>query len=215
MRLLPALIVVGLILPLSATALTIAYSDHQTEAAISAFEDQVRERGRTLPSPTPDPMTIATLPAPVQRYLAYALPDPSPKWRWLEAQMVGDFRRPRTEAFEPTSARQVIALGDPALTFSAVTPILPGVWARVYDAFVDGRMEMKAKLLSTVTIVDEKENPALNRISLRRWLLESPLYPMALLPGGPVRWEAIDDHHARAIVTADGLEASLVATFRE
>jgi hypothetical protein len=215
MRLRPTLIAVGLLLPLTAAALTIAYSDHQTEKAISAFEDAVRDRGRTQPPPTPNAETLAALPPPVQRYLDFALPDPKHDWRWAEIRMEGDFRRPRTEDFEPTKARQVIALGDPALAFSATTPILPGIWARVYDAYVDGRMEMKAKLLSTLTIVDERESPELNRISLRRWLLESPLYPMALFPGGLVRWEAIDGRHARAIVSAEGLEASLVATFRE
>jgi len=76
-------------------------------------------------------------------------------------------------------------------------------------------MLMKAKLLSTITVVDERETPELNQISLRRWLLESPLFPAALLPGGYVRWEPVDNTRARAIVTNAGLEASLVATFRD
>ena len=39
----------------------------------------------------------------------------------------------------------------------------------------DGRMEMKARILGLVTVVDETGSPELDRISLRRWLLESPL----------------------------------------
>ena len=34
-----------------------------------------------------------------------------------------------------------------------------------------------------------------------------------LLPGGPVTWEPMDDRHARARVSAGGLQATLVATF--
>ena len=61
--------------------------------------------------------------------------------------------------------------------------------------------------------MEERSTPALNRTSLQRWLLESPTFPMALLPGGQVTWEAVDENRARAIVRAHGEEASLVATF--
>jgi hypothetical protein len=74
-------------------------------------------------------------------------------------------------------------------------------------------VECAAKLLSAITVVDEPASPTLNRISLRRWLLESPLYPMALLPGGAVRWEAMDINRARATVTLGTDSASMVATF--
>ena len=124
-----------------------------------------------------------------------------------------EFRRPLTEGFAPTTASQTVATGTPALLFAATTPIVPGVWARAYDFFAEGRMQMRAKILSTFTVFDEQATEALNRTSLRRWLLESPLYPVSLLPEGPVRWEAIDETHARAIVSGFGLEASLVATF--
>ena len=129
--------------------------------------------------------------------------------------MSGEFRRPLTEKFEPTTARQVASTRKPDLVFSADTPIIGPVWAIAYDIFVDGEMEMGAKLLSTLRVVDEKGTPELNRISLRRWLLESPAWPMALLPGGPVAWEPIDDGHARAVVSAYGLRASMIATFRD
>jgi hypothetical protein len=128
-------------------------------------------------------------------------------------EMEGDFRRPLTESFYYTTASQTISPGRPALMFDARTPVFPGVWARVYDAFIDGRMEMKAKVFSALTVVDDKDVPVLNQVSLRRWLLESPLYPVALLPGGPVRWEPIDEHRAKAIAHAYGLEASMIAEF--
>lgn len=128
--------------------------------------------------------------------------------------MSGEFRRPLMEHFEPTTARQVASTLKPDLVFSADTPILGPVWAVAWDAFVDGEMEMGAKVLSAIRVVDEKGTPELDRISLRRWLLESPAWPMALLPGGPVTWEAVDDSHARAVVSAYGMEASLLATFR-
>lgn len=173
-----------------------------------------------MPSASGDPSDAsavasawASLPAPVQRYFAYTFRGQAPRLAFVELQMEGEFRRPKTQVFTPTTAEQTVATGVPAMMFSATTEMLPGIWARAYDAYVDGRMEMKAKVLSAVTVVDEKSSPELDRISLRRWLLESALYPMALLPGGPVRWEAIDTHRARAVATYQGVTASMVASF--
>jgi hypothetical protein len=198
---------------LAALGGTVAISAHLTERDIATFETRVATLAQTQPAPAWDPAGLSALPEPVQRYLRFAFPDGAPPYTAVHLSASGQFRRPQTEGFNTTTARQVIAAGVPALMFSATTPVLPGVWARAYDFFADGQMEMKAKILSTLTVVDEKETPTLNEISLRRWLLESALYPAALLPGGPVRWEAIDDRSARAIVRWGGMQASLVAHF--
>jgi len=191
---------------------TIAYNAWSTRASITGLEQIVIERATD--SPTPWTATLPeALPVPVARYFAYVFPDGPPDHAYVEIEAAGQFRRPLTESFQPTTARQVISLHEPDLVFSANTPLWGPVWAIAYDAYVDGQMEMAAKLLSTVTVMHETSTPALNRTSLRRWLLESPAYPMALLPGGPVSWEPIDDNRARAVVRAFGEEASLVATF--
>lgn len=194
-------------------SVVVAYSARQTEADIRDLGDRVEVIGLASPSPVYDASAADDLPEPVQRYFDYTFVEARGPIGFVEVTMEGDFRRPLTEGFSPTSAEQTIAVGTPSLMFSARTSMLPGVWARAYDFYANGEMEMKAKVMSTLTVVDESETPELNRTSLQRWLLESPMYPAALLPGGPVRWEPIDDTHARAVVTADGLEASLVATF--
>ncbi len=203
------------VLALCATAAAGALwaSARGTENDIAAHHAAVRQAAAATGLPQPSADAMAALPAPVRRYLAYALPGPLPAVRHVEVRMRGDFRRPRHDAFQPTTAEQTLAATTPALMFSATTPILPGVWARAYDAYVDGRMDMKAKLLSALTVLDEPGSPTLDRISLRRWLLESPLFPVALLPGGAVRWEPVDARRARAVVERGGVTASLVATF--
>ncbi|MBI5258950.1 MAG: hypothetical protein HY855_20770 [Burkholderiales bacterium] len=169
--------------------------------------------GPALPRPTPQ--QLAALPAPVQRFVAYSFPQGVPALTHVDYEMSGQFRRPRTTTFTPTTARQTIAATTPAMVFAATTPIIAGAWATAYDAFVDGRMVMKAKLLSALTVVDEPPTPQLDRISLQRWLLESSVLPVTLLPGGPVRWEAIDAQRARAVVQWRGMQAALVAQFAD
>ncbi len=193
----------------------VAYSSMSTESEIGGHRERVELIALKSASPVYDPVKIAALPEPVQRYFKFTFVEPHRPVTLVKVTMAGDFRRPLAEKFEPTTAEQTIAVGSPNYIFSATTPIFFGVWARVYDAFFESEMVMKAKLASTITIVDERETPELNLISLRRWLLESPLFPAALLPGGYVKWEAIDSTHARAVVSHGKLETSLVATFRE
>ncbi|WP_223478821.1 DUF6920 family protein [Oricola indica] len=193
----------------------IGWSAWSLRAEISGREDAVvadaRDRAASF-----DAAAMQSLPAPVRRYFDFVFPDGPPvDIVSVAVDMSGEFRRPLMEKFEPTTARQVASTRKPDLVFSADTPIIGPVWAVAYDIFVDGEMEMGAKLLSTLRVVDEKGTPELNRISLRRWLLESPAWPMALLPGGPVEWQPIDDRHARAVVSAYGFQAAMIATFRD
>lgn len=208
------LLLAAISLPIIAVAGWVGVSSILTEREIAGHSETVRQIAEDHLPPLADSASMQALPAPVKRYLEFALPDLKTRYRTVSLTAEGEFRRPLTEGFAPTTASQTIAIGTPALMFDATTPIMPGLWARAYDFFADGRMEMRAKIASTLTVVDESATEALNRTSLRRWLLESPLYPAASLPGGAVRWEAIDDSHARAIVSGFGLEAALVATFR-
>lgn len=205
----------GLAILAMGSAVTIGVGSYRTEQEITAFQDDVAEIAKASSFEMPDEAALSALPDPVQRYLAFAFPKGVPEARLVRLTSEGQFRRPQSEEFSFTTAEQVIAVSEPALMFSATTPVVPGVWARAYDYFAGGEMEMKAKILSTLTVVDERETPALNTISLRRWLLESALYPFALLPGGPVTWEPMNDTSARAIVTADGLQSSMIVFFDE
>lgn len=209
---------VGALVLSAAVATVLAWLAAGTDADIATHRAQVIRQARQVAPLQVSAQDLARLPAPVQRYFAFtfrtaALPSPASH---VELTMEGQFRRPRSEGFTATRAEQTIAVRTPALLFAATTPLLPGLpglTARAYDAYADGHMAMKAKLLSAITVMNEPATPALNRMSLRRWLLESPLYPMALLPGGPVRWEAVDEQRARAVVQSGSDSASLVATF--
>jgi len=192
----------------------ITYSWIRTEADIGGHRKRVATIAFANPSPSYDAAKIKMLPEPVKRYFEFALQGDHHLIKLVEMSMEGDFRRPRTKGFAPTTAEQTIAAGVPAFIFSGTTPIIPGIRARMYDAFANLQMEMKAKILSAFTVVNEKATPALNQSSLRRWLIESTLFPTAMLPGGPVSWEPIDSTRARATVSAEGLKASIVATFR-
>ncbi|WP_347253074.1 DUF6920 family protein [Leminorella grimontii] len=206
------LIAVGL--TIAVIFIWIACAIRQTERDIATHVDSVRKIAMANDMPPEQFAGLAHLPTPVQKYLRFAVPNPQSAYRLVNAELEGQFRRPLMTEFSPTSANLAVAIGEPAMLFSAKTSMELGLWAKAYDFFANGRMEMRAKIASAIAVVDEKETPELNRTSLRRWLLESPLYPLSLFPGGPVRWESIDDTRARAIVSGFGMETSLIATFR-
>jgi len=191
----------------------LVYFARSTRAEIDALEAELIARAEPVGGA---PLAEAALPEPVARYFAYTFPGGVPEAaRYARIEMEGQFRRPMTDSFAPTTARQVVSLHQPDLVFSADTPILGPIWAIAYDSYIDGRMRMEARVLSAVTVMHEEGSPELDVISLRRWLLESPVFPMALLPGGPVSWEPLDDSRATAVVRAQGLEARMIATFAE
>lgn len=195
----------------------LVYFAQGTRGEIDALEARVLERAGPLLDGAPAAVEV---PLPVRRYFEFIFPDGVPASitasdiAWAEIEMSGDFRRPLTEGFAPTTARQVIDTRKPNLVFSADTPIAGPLWAIAHDAYIDGEMEMQARLLSAITVMEQSSTPALDRTSLRRWLLESPTFPTALLPGGPVSWEPIDATHARAVASAWDEQVALVATFR-
>jgi hypothetical protein len=184
-----------------------------TETNIRSFAKTVVNIGNGSASKSYSGESFDNLPVPVQRYFSFVFKENIPRYSHVNIELNGQFRRPQTNTFSKSTASQTIAVGEPAMVFSATIPIRAGIWAKAYDFYANGKMEMKAQLLSAITVVDEKKTPELDHISLRRWLMESPLYPMALLPGGVVRWEAVDNYHSRAIVTAHGMSAALLATF--
>lgn len=203
---------IGLLSLSIAISLFIGYSDHSMKQTIQGFEQRIISSAKSFS--LPDATEIQALPQPVQRYFAFTFPNGFPEQKqYVVVKMQGMFRRPLTQSFEPTTARQVASFTRPDMVFSASTPIFGPIWADVYDRFIEGEMQMEAKLLSAFSVVHEDKNPSLNQISLRRWLLESPTYPMALLPGGIVTWHAIDDTHALAVASAYGIKAELMATF--
>lgn len=174
------------------------------EAEIAGHAQAVEAVAAAAPLPAPTAGELAALPEPVRRYVAFAFPEGIPPVRLVRMTMTGDFRRPGTTGFAPMTAHQVVSPGEPAFVFWGTTDVLPGVWAVAMDSYVEGRMRMIAKVLSTLSVMDVRGDPALDDTSRLRFLLEGPLFPTGLLPGPHLRWEAIDGATARLVALRDG-----------
>ncbi|GCE78487.1 hypothetical protein CBZ_35430 [Cellulomonas biazotea] len=139
------------------------------------------------------------LPAPVRRWLARAVPAGASTSSTAVVAMSG---RIRVGAWRPFEARQVIAAGT-GYVWAAVArfgrlPVLG------YDRYSDGTGEMRWRLAGVVPVVTARGSDV-GRSAAGRLAGEIVLNPGAALSPS-VRWEPVDDAHALAQVTVDGVE---------
>jgi hypothetical protein len=86
---------------------------------------------------------------------------------------------------------------------------------RVRDAYAQGAGATQAAVQSAVTVSAQQGGHELNLGDLFRLLAEAPWSPTLLLPRDGLRWTAIDDHRARASLTAGGETATVEFRFND
>jgi len=156
----------------------------------------------------------ADLPAPVQRYLSKALGGVETYPTVVSLEQRGDFRLgDASSAFIPFSAVQHMTAAPPGFVWDADMQMMPMMGVNVVDAYVGGEGILRARLLSTITVAEAEPGQILNEGELIRYLAESVWLPTALLPENGVTWEAVDDLHARATLSHEGIMVSLLFTF--
>ena len=71
--------------------------------------------------------------------------------------------------------------------------MLPGLPARVHDAYIAGEGILHASLFGLVSVANLRGTPEMAHGELLRFFAEAAWYPTALLPSQGVQWEAVDD----------------------
>jgi len=161
-----------------------------------------------------DPSMLADLPAPVQRYLANALPEGQPLPSTARLTQQGEIRLgDAASEFIPFSAVQHMTTTPAGFVWDADMQMMPLMGVNVVDAFIGGEGLLRARLLSTFAVADAEPGLMLNEGELIRYLAEAVWMPSALLPSNGVAWEAVDDLHARASLTHEDITVSLLFTF--
>lgn len=187
----------------------------------------IKLRGGRQPEPRTFPAAaeLDSLPPPVARYLRLALGNhaqpgaPLPGWAMLR-QRGSMHMSPGEQGWKPFTALQNISARAPGFVWEASISMAPGLSVQVRDSYVAGAGAMQASMLGLFTVVNQQGTPQIASASLQRWLAEAPWLPTALLPeslqadalqaagalrgnvaGSTIlRWEAIDDSRALAIL---------------
>ena len=117
--------------------------------------------------------------------------------------------------WKPFTSEQWAVPHRPGFVWNGRVAVLPGLPARVHDAYVGGEGILHATLLGLVSVADERGSRALAAGELMRYLAEATWYPTALLPSQGVTWAAVDDRSAYGTLTDGGTSVTLLFTFDE
>jgi hypothetical protein len=159
--------------------------------------------------------SLDALPAPVARYLRWALAETA-AMPLVRIRQRGTLRTGTdSERWMPFEAEHLVAPGAPAFVWIARVSVAPLLHVRVRDAYIDGTGSGHVSLLSSFEVSAASGTPEMNSGSLHRFLAEAVWYPVALLPGPALQWSPIDTNRARATLTDRGVSVSLEFSFAE
>ena len=161
-----------------------------------------------------DARELEGLPAPVQRYFRAALTDGQAIVTAVSIRHAGTFNMSATaEQWKPFTSEQRVITKRPGFDWDARVMMFPGVPVHVHDAYIAGTGLLHGAMLGLVTVVDLADTPEMARGELMRFFAEAAWYPTALLPSQGVRWEAVDDSSAHAMLNDGPLSLKLLFRF--
>ena len=121
------------------------------------------------------------------------------------------------ENWKPFTATHTVDTRTPGFLWNAKIRVVPGLPARVHDAYMHGNGLLRGALFGLITVMEARDTPEVDRGEFLRYLAEAPWYPTALLPSQGAEWEAVDEKSARVTLTdssAAGDPLSVTMLFR-
>jgi len=147
---------------------------------------------------------LEQLPEPVRRYFRYSLQENQSYISYVRLMHDGKFRIKPGQKWMPIRGQEYFTVEKPGFVWFGKVPLFSAE-----DVYYNGEGNLRVKLLSLIKIVDAK-GKEIDQGELLRWLGEAPWFPTALLPSEKLRWEAIDENSAKAIlkdgnITVEGI----------
>jgi hypothetical protein len=154
------------------------------------------------------------LPAPVQRFFRAALTDGQRIVAGVAIGQTGTFNQSATTAaWKPFTATQRVVTRRPGYFWDACIVMFPGAPVRVRDAYVAGEGILQAAVFGLFPVANLRDSGELAKGELMRFLAEAVWYPTALLPSQGIRWEAVEEHSARATLRDGAITIDLLFRF--
>ncbi len=193
--------------------LALRYGERRWQAETDELHAQLAAARRPVAPQTYSADELVGLPAPVQRYFRAALTEGQPMVTDVTVAHTGTFNMDTASAqWKPFSSTQRVITQRPGFDWEARVVMLPGLSARVHDAYIGGEGILHASMFGLVSVADLRGTPDAAHGELLRWFAEAAWYPTALLPSQGVRWAAVDDRSATATMQ-DG-DTSVTLLFR-
>jgi hypothetical protein len=153
----------------------------------------------------------AGLPEPARRYFNFAIAQGTPLYTTVEIDMAGEIGLGSKDApgYRRMSARQILA-PPYGLVWKVKTGSISGS-----DGALPDKSWTRFWLFDLIPVV-RVDGLDHHRAAFGRVVAEGAFWaPASLLPGEFIRWEAIDDNSARAVVTFGDFEQAVDVTVEE
>lgn len=165
---------------------------------------------------TVDFRELEDLPAPVQRFFRMALTEGRPLVAAVRLRHGGTFNMGEAvDQWRAFTSDQLVVARRPGFDWDGRIAMMPGLAARVHDAYIAGEGLLHASLFGLFSLAEVQGATAMAEGELMRFLAEATWYPTVLLPSQGVRWQAVDDRAALATLTDGGLSVTLQFAFNE
>ncbi len=109
----------------------------------------------------------------------------------------------------------MIVTQRPGFDWDGRIAMMPGLAARVHDAYIAGEGLLHASLFGLFSLANVRGTTAMAEGELMRFFAEATWYPTALLPSQGVHWQPLDDRAALATLTDGDLCVTLRFAFNE
>lgn len=184
------------------------------------FNGKIRQEKKTLLSNNTvieqiiDEETTKNLPAPVKRWLENSGIMGKEKIHTVQLNQRGVMRlQPDQEQWMEAEAEQLFTIDKPGFIWKVRTS-MAGIPVIGRDLFVDGQGSMEIRLVGTFPMVKVSNNKKINESTLQRFLGEIVWFPSAAL-SPYIKWEHVDEHSAKAIMSYGGTTGSAVYHFND
>jgi hypothetical protein len=206
-----------LIVTLGLTAIiTVAliYGSRRWESATKEMHAKLEAARRSISRKTYSLDELIGLPAAVQNYFRAVLKDGQPIISAVYVEHSGTFNMSATgEKWKRFTSTQRVIAQRPGFDWEARIEMMPGLTARVHDAYIAGEGILHATLFGLVSLVNLRGTPEIAQGELMRFLAEAAWYPTALLPSQGVQWSAVDDFSANATLKDGDTAVTLLFRF--
>jgi len=149
------------------------------------------------------------LPAPVQRYFRFALPEGYPYISSLRLRHGGQFKTGIDKDWIPIEGEEYFTAQPPGFIWRGKTSLFTAT-----DRYVEGKGQLVVKLLSLIEVARASGAEA-DQGELLRWVGETVWFPTSLLPGELLRWSTVNDDTALLTFTDQELTVDLKVSFTE
>jgi hypothetical protein len=130
---------------------------------------------------------VAALPEPARRFFQRNLHEGMPHQSCVRVRETGTTRQKPGQPWTEFVAEEYMVASPPGMLWYARLRPFPLVWIDLLSTYVRGRARVQAKLMSSVSTIDDSDEVT-RRSSLFRHVAGLALFPGALLPADDREW---------------------------